>query len=156
MNILISQLNILNILIVLYSYNSQESVTYFVELLVTNGAELTRSALSRPVLLDVISPTAGDVMNGDKFNVDIAYQHSDTTINGMMFIMCVNRRIIDMTASYPLRTHAVVAASYPLRTHAVVAASYPLRTHAVVWIQHLFIGFMLNIISFQINGASIS
>ena len=63
----------------------------------TNGAELTRSAHSRPILLDIVSPTAGDVKNGDKFNVDIAYQHSDTNINGMMFIMCVNRRIIDMT-----------------------------------------------------------
>lgn len=66
----------------LYSYCSQESATYFLELLVTNGAELTRSALSRPVLLDVALPTAGAVKHGDNFKGHITYQNSVTDMKG--------------------------------------------------------------------------
>ena len=48
----------------------------------TNGAELTRSALSRPILLDIVSPTAGDVKNGDNFNVHMTYQNAVAEMQG--------------------------------------------------------------------------
>ena len=62
----------------------QESDTYFVELRVTNGAELSRSVVSYPVLVDVTSPTPGSVKHGDNFKADIAYQNSLTEMHGTL------------------------------------------------------------------------
>ena len=50
----------------------------------TNGAELSRSVVSYPVLVDVTSPTPGSVKHGDNFKADIAYQNSLTEMHGML------------------------------------------------------------------------
>ena len=55
---------------------------YFVELQVTNGADLTRSVFSQPILLDSASPEAGSVKHGNDFKADITFQHSTTDMHG--------------------------------------------------------------------------
>ena len=61
----------------------KESSVYYVELEVTNGADLVRSAISRPVLLDLAPLTVGSVKHGDNFRAGIAYQNSTTDMHGM-------------------------------------------------------------------------
>ena len=56
----------------------------------TNGAELTRSALSRSILLDIVSPMAGDVKNGDNFNVHMTYQNAVAEMQGTILRKRVN------------------------------------------------------------------
>ncbi|KAI0217501.1 hypothetical protein LSAT2_030719 [Lamellibrachia satsuma] len=65
----------------------QETETYFVELRVTNSAGLFRSVVSRPVLLDAASPTAGVVKHGDHFTTDITYQSSVSDMHGVFLYL---------------------------------------------------------------------
>ena len=60
----------------------KESVVYYIELQVTNGAGLSRSVFSRPILLDAAAPTAGSVKHGRDFTAEITYQHSTTEMHG--------------------------------------------------------------------------
>ena len=61
---------------------SQETLAYVIVLHVTNGAKLVRKAVSRPIVLDLVPPTAGSVADGQHFDDDIAFQHSTAEVHG--------------------------------------------------------------------------
>ncbi|KAI0218488.1 hypothetical protein LSAT2_029826 [Lamellibrachia satsuma] len=82
--------------------NLQESSAYYVELQVTNGADLMRSTISRPVLLDLAPLTVGSVKHGDNFRAGIAYQNSTTDMHGVLLYLPSSTR-----AACPQRTYSM-------------------------------------------------
>ena len=60
----------------------QFDMPYFVTLHITNGAELTLEVLSKPILVDMIGPSPGLVIDGLDLHDDKTFLSSTTEVSG--------------------------------------------------------------------------
>ena len=55
---------------------------YFVVLEATNNAELTTRAISKPIIVDILGPHAGRVVDGSLYQEDLLYQGQASMVEG--------------------------------------------------------------------------
>ena len=60
----------------------QENTPYYVKLKAINNAGGETMTQSRPIVLDLIDPYAGDVKDGALFRIDAAFQNVSDSITG--------------------------------------------------------------------------